>query len=94
MDGIAAKNAGTQSGLASIQKEGCFFPRYPNHQRNRLLHGEVCQICRGQGRFHKIVELLDDVELLDLLCERTDEVHRQRIRQAELCLCRQSARCA
>lgn len=25
MDGIAAKNAGTQSGLASIQKEGCFF---------------------------------------------------------------------
>ena len=34
--------------------------------------------------FHKIVELLDDVELLDLLCERTDEVHRQRIRQAEL----------
>ena len=49
------------------------------------LAGQALALTGDTGRadlgFHKIVELLDDVELLDLLCERTDEVHRQRIRR-------------
>ena len=71
MDGIAAKNAGAQSGLASIQKEGCFFPRYPNHDYSMA---KSVKYVKAKDVSNASGELSAMLEQLTFLCSN-DEVN-------------------